>query len=239
MRKKFKVQSFDYTQDCPEQVEGQSAKCKVENDFRFSLLSRAQPYGRAFRSERGQTLIEALAAVAIAVIIITSLVTLGIATQRAASTSRNQNQNTRYGEETLELIRSIRDAKLAGSVRNGTTTLPYGCNSSSSCSFADLYTSPYVGVAPFYFTLSSALVPGGCTAGGSPVDCYQLSKVTTGATALIGSTIYTRTIKIWDSGVLIDPDPEDKVKFVEVIITWTDQGGTHTSDTTTKLTNFK
>lgn len=204
-------------------------KNKFKNFLHFTFSSAY--------SSSGQTLIEALAAITIAVIIVTSLVTLGITTQRAASTSRNQNQNTRYGEETLELIRSIRDAKLAGSVR-GMTTLT--CNSTNSCSFADLYNSPYVGVTPVYFTLSSGLVTGGCTSGASTVDCYQLSKNANSNPITISSTVYSRAIKIWDTGSTTDAnDPEDKVKFVEVLITWSDQGGTHTSDTTTKLTNFR
>lgn len=217
MRKKWKVASV---------------KWKVKKTLNFQLST--------FNSEGGQTLVEALAAVAVAVIIVTSLVTLGIATQRAASTSRNQNQNTKYGEETLELIRSIRDAKFSGSVRGVTA---FACNTTNSCSFADLYTSPFVSptsFTPVYFTLSSALVTAGCTSGVSSVDCYQLTKAAGSTPVQIGSTIYSRAIKIWDSANTTDTnDPADKVKFVEVLITWSDQGGIHTSDTTTKLTNFK
>lgn len=215
----------------------QSLKCKVKKTFEQSSALRAYYQLLTFNSEKGQTLIEALAAIAVAVIIVTSLVTLGIATQRAANTSRNQSQNTRYGEETLELIRSIRDAKLSGSVRGVTA---FTCNSTNSCSFADLYTSPYIGVTPYYFTLSPGLVTNGCTSGAGNVDCYQLTKNSNSTPVQIGSTIYSRVIKVWDTGSTSDPnDPEDKVKFVEVIVTWSDQGGTHTSDTTTKLTNFK
>jgi Tfp pilus assembly protein PilV len=197
-------------------------------------------------SQEGQTLIEALAAIAVAVIIVTSLVTLGIATQRAASTSRNQNQNTRYGEETLEVIRSIRDAKLTGSIRNDTAL---GCNSTTSCSFIDLF-SINIGTSNLhYFKISSdgttgapVTVTNGCTT--FTVSCYQLIWVATSTTPPtpdpIGTTIYNRTIKVWDSGSTLDAnDPSDKVKFVEVSVTWSDQGGSHTSKTTTKLTNFK
>lgn len=203
-------------------------------------------------SEAGQTLVEAIVAIAIAVVIVTALVTLGIGTQRAANTSRNQNQNTRYGEETIELLRSIRDLKKDNSIRS-TSMSAFSCSSTNTCKFSDLFSttnpSPMQGTdtsGGYYFTLSDGPVTGGCVLG--TVDCYQLTRDTTGTfQAIPGTTIYTRRIRIYDSGtpVTVTPtpatpiDPSNKVKFVEVIIRWTDAAGNHDSVTTTKFTNFK
>lgn len=203
----------------------QNGKLKTKKTLNFQLST--------LNSEGGQTLIEALAAIAVAAIIVTALVTLGISTQRAANTSRNQNQNTLYGQETLELIRSVRDAKLPGSIR-GVTAL--GCNSTNSCTFTDLF-STNIGNSSLRFKLSAAPVVGGCN--GGTTACYQLT-VSNPSPDPIGTTIYSRVIKVWDTNTTSHPtDPSNKVKFVEVTITWTDSAGTHESITSTKLTNFK
>lgn len=178
---------------------------------------------------RGQTLVEAIVAIAVAMVIVTAIVTLGIGTQRAANTSRNQNQNTRYGEEALELIRSIRDANLAASIKST------GLTCDPNCKFTDLFSAAnFLGVTPIYFTLAYNNV--GCS--GGTVACWQLTKVASGTGLAISGTIYTRTIKMWDKAGDAT-DPADKVKFVEATITWTDASGPHNSVTSTKLTNFK
>ena len=202
----------------------ENGKWKVKT-FNFQLST--------FNSEGGQTLVEAIVAIAIAVVIVTALVTLGIGTQRAANTSRNQNQNTRYGEETLEIIRSIRDLSIAGSIR-GTTA--YSCN--PDCKFVDLF-NRNLGATGLTFHL----VRNGSCSGG--VTCNQLCRdnavYCTGQTNQIsGGTIpYTRTIKIYDSGSLGGNDPYNKVLFVDVTITWTDSAGAHNSVSTTKFTTYR
>jgi type II secretory pathway pseudopilin PulG len=185
------------------------------------------------RSEKGQTLVEAIVAIAVAVIIVTSLVSLGIGTQRAANTSRNQNQNTRYGEETIEIVRSIRDANLPGAFNSLTT---FSCN--PGCRFSDLFSNTqFFGTSGIYFSLPLAMTPGGCT--GVVTTCWELSVVGNNSPQPFQG-IYSRTIKISDSGNTTDPvDPAHKVKTVEVVISWTDAGGAHSSVTTTKLTNFR
>lgn len=60
-------------------------------------------------SKSGQTLIEAIAAVGITVIIASSLMALGVATIRSATVSRNRSQAVSYAQEGIEAVRSIRD----------------------------------------------------------------------------------------------------------------------------------
>jgi Tfp pilus assembly protein PilW len=193
-----------------------------------------------WHEEKGQTLVEAIVAITIAVIIVTALVTLGLSTQRAANTSRNQNQNTRYGEEAIEIIRNIRDNDTPGSIRS-TNMGAFTCSATVSCRFNDLFSvsdpSPLRDDATFdgyYFTLIQNGT-GGCT-----LDWCLQSSLTTPTFDTIPGTIYSRRIRIFDTGSSTHAtDPSTKVKSVEVTIRWSDASGNHDSVTTTKFTDYK
>ena len=60
-------------------------------------------------SRRGQSLIEALAAIAVTMLVVTSLVGLGVSAIRSATVSRNRALAVAYAQEAMEAIRSIRD----------------------------------------------------------------------------------------------------------------------------------
>ena len=60
-------------------------------------------------SRRGQSLIEALAAIAVTMLVVTSLVGLGVSAIRSATVSRNRALAVSYAQEAMEAIRSIRD----------------------------------------------------------------------------------------------------------------------------------
>lgn len=60
-------------------------------------------------SRRGQSLIEALAAIAVTMLVVTSLVGLGVSAIRSATVSRNRASAVSYAQEGMEAIRSIRD----------------------------------------------------------------------------------------------------------------------------------
>lgn len=198
-------------------------------------------------NQSGQTLVEAIVAIAIAVVLVTAVVALAIQTQRAAQTSRNQSQNTRYGEEALEKIRNIRDLNLTGSIRS-TNMTSFTCFGTNTCKFSDLYSvtspSPLAGTnasGGYYFILAYNAT--GCGGAG----CWDLTRDTSGAFQTISGTIYSQRIRVWDNGQTfaaqpnpaLNPDPIDRVKFVEVTIRWTDAAGDHNSTATTKLTNFR
>ena len=67
-------------------------------------------YNSTFRASRGgQTLIEAMVAIAIAMLVVTALIGLGVRTIRAATISRNISVAASYAQQGIEAIRSIRD----------------------------------------------------------------------------------------------------------------------------------
>lgn len=67
-------------------------------------VPRSLPAGR-----QGQSLVEAMAAVAVTFLVVTALVVLAIGAVRSATASRNQSQAVQYVQEGIEAVRSIRD----------------------------------------------------------------------------------------------------------------------------------
>lgn len=61
------------------------------------------------RVRRGQSLIEAIIALAIALIVITGLVVLAVGAVRTATLSKNRSLAVQYAQEGIEALRSIRD----------------------------------------------------------------------------------------------------------------------------------
>ena len=61
-------------------------------------------------SEVGQTLIEALLSVAVAIIVVVALVGVGITSMRTANFGKNQAEAVRLARQNLEILRSQRDA---------------------------------------------------------------------------------------------------------------------------------
>ena len=68
---------------------------------------------RLYISRRGQTLVEAVAAIALTIIVTTSLVGLGVGAIRSATVARNRSKATAYAQEAIEALRSIRDRSYA------------------------------------------------------------------------------------------------------------------------------
>lgn len=67
-----------------------------------------------FSKESGQTLVEALLAVAFAVVVVVALVGVGITAMRTADYGKNQAEATRLSTQALEYLRSQRDAGWSG-----------------------------------------------------------------------------------------------------------------------------
>src|SRR3990167_5991535 len=105
------------------------------------------------KNEKGQSLIELLVALGIGVIIISSLVSLGNASTRRATGSRQENEASKLSQEGLEIMRHIRDSALPGAVRIG----PCG-----NCNWNDLYGISFSGSATSYRVAFNA--GGGCPA---------------------------------------------------------------------------
>lgn len=61
-------------------------------------------------SQKGQTLVESLLAVAVSVIVVVALVGVGITSMRTASFGRDQAEAVRLASQALEILRSQRDS---------------------------------------------------------------------------------------------------------------------------------
>jgi Tfp pilus assembly protein PilV len=61
------------------------------------------------KMKKGQSLVEAIVALAIALIVITGLVVLAVGAVRTATLSKNRSLAVQYAQEGIEALRSIRD----------------------------------------------------------------------------------------------------------------------------------
>ncbi len=84
-------------------------------------------------SNKGQTLVEALLSVAVAVIVVVALVGVGITAMRTANFGRDQAEAVRQASQMMELLRSQRDTDWASfnSVMISCTTATPCCLNSS------------------------------------------------------------------------------------------------------------
>ena len=141
------------------------------------------------KSQKGQGLVETLMAVAVAVIVVTSLVSLAIFALRNSKQSSYASQATQIAETQLQYLRSYRDNSLTpwadfispatGGTPNCTGTLP-ACGSapaSTFCHSSDVG-APIANVAtstPFTFYYSLNCIPSGsCTSTGGLVRASVL-----------------------------------------------------------------
>lgn len=86
------------------------------------------------KSEKGQTLIEAVVTLGVALVIIGSIVALANASNRRATLARQSTQASKLAEEGMEIIRNIRDVNYEEAVFVGGT-----CSDLDPCSWSDLY----------------------------------------------------------------------------------------------------
>ncbi|EKD65260.1 MAG: hypothetical protein ACD_50C00146G0002 [uncultured bacterium] len=68
---------------------------------------------RAFKSQKGQTLIEALVSLSIAVTIIGAITVVVISSLNNAIFTRNQNQATQYAQEGIETVKRISQSQVS------------------------------------------------------------------------------------------------------------------------------
>ena len=92
-------------------------------------LSLSKPEGICM-CNKGQTLVEALLATAVAITVIVALVGVGINSMRVANYSKNQAEATKLAREQLELLRNFRDTSASWS--NFSTSVA-SCVVGSSC----------------------------------------------------------------------------------------------------------
>lgn len=93
---------------------------------------------RNIQSKKGQTLIEAVVALAIALLLITSVLTLVNRSNARATNARQSTQASKLAQEGMEIVRNIRDVDAEDAVRVGAG----GCGSPPKyCKWSDLYTA--------------------------------------------------------------------------------------------------
>jgi len=164
--------------------------------------------------ERGQALLEILVALAIGVIIATAFVTLGVVSVRNSSFSKNQVNATKFAQEGIEAMISIRDQDTVGAVIGNGSDNQWSklvVNSSfGSCSGS---TDPLVACSGDF---------GLCFLGSE--HCINKNIVET-----IG--LFQRKIRITDDVL--------NVKNVTVIVWWSDGQGLHKSVLSRKLQKEK
>ena len=78
---------------------------------------------RSLLARKGQSLVEAVVAIGIALIVITGLVVLAVGAVRSATLSRNRSLAVQYAQEGLEALRSVRDRDFTELPDSGTSKL--------------------------------------------------------------------------------------------------------------------
>ncbi len=75
------------------------------------------------RALKGQSLVEAIVAIGITILVVTGLVVLAIGAVRSATVSKNRSLAVQYAQEGTEALRSIRDRSFAELPVGGTNRL--------------------------------------------------------------------------------------------------------------------
>jgi Tfp pilus assembly protein PilV len=171
-----------------------------------------QSFGSLKNNESGQSLIEVLIALLVAVLMIGAMTIATITSLRNSTFSQNQSQATKYAQESIELVRANRD-------RGGQVTLVEN-GRTVEYQFFQLWTkkmSDICGLDTCYFSINPATL--------------SLAQITSADTTVVLNDTFKRQIAISDTATSFQ-----KEKNLQVIITWTDSSGSHESKLTTVLT---
>ncbi|MDQ3098433.1 MAG: hypothetical protein M3Q44_01685 [bacterium] len=181
-------------------------------------------------NQEGQSLVEVVIALGIAVIIVIAFTNATITSVRNSQFSKNQNLATKYAQESLELIRAVRDQNTSGSVTDG----------GSLSSWGDLWginlnvvtNTGVTGMTGYCFNLNKANLTLTKRAGTTP--CAD----TNGSGTILDENldnlgVFYRKINITDDGTTLTK------KQISVRVYWSDNRGQHKTDVTTFLTNWQ
>jgi len=194
-------------------------------------------------NDKGQTLLEVIAAIAIASLVIASMLSLATKSNRNANFARSTAQASKIAQQGIEVIRNIRDENEQDYV---TTDL---C--SSGCRWSDMYStnlSPLANLSYYNFYLVRP--PSGCPAA-AVSWCIFYGTGTPGPNPENISTDlgnFTRVVRIEDDN--FRPDGSDNAcnsatltntssKLVIVIVKWDDPSGSHTSEVSSCITAIR
>lgn len=158
-------------------------------------------------SNKGQSLMELMIVVAVAMIVIGALTFATITSLRNAYFSKNQLQATKFAQEGIEKIRSIRD-------RDGTVITSFG---TPTANFSALWNVKII----------EACSPQPCNFVLDPLN-NSLAQINNSSENLGES--FQRFIQITD-----DVSTYQDKKTITVVVSWLDFSGTHQSKLTTYL----
>jgi len=133
--------------------------------------------------EAGQTLIELVIAIGLAVVLVGALLNLSSSSNQRAALTRQANQATRLTQEGMELVRNIRNV-------NAVAVRPFGW-----ISFSELYNSDLVGDIPFY------LRPPGPNPACIASESWCLNAAVGSEDILVDNLTFSRTIFIADDTI--------------------------------------
>ncbi len=182
------------------------------------------------KNDKGQTLIEVVITLGIALIIITSIMVLVNASNRRATIARQSTQASKLAQEGMEIVRNIRDVDNDQAVQEGLT-----CTAASPCSWSDLYGDP---VNTFSARLEKP----------STGDCSISESwcLVSGIETVLN--IFTRTVQISDDNISGEsvicadsPTPleSENIKRVTVNVSWESPIGDQEREVVSCLSNWR
>lgn len=181
--------------------------------------------------EKGQSLIEVLIVLVVGAIMLSGLSVVVISSMRNAQYAESQIQATKYAQEAIDQIQSIRDANLYGSVKY------FDSGVTKDGQFSDFFTLAFnettgCGTNGRYFNLVSGTVNG--------TTQEILQEVPCGSSNIdLGDKGLTRQILITDqpgTDMLSGQDYYKVEKNLDVKVNWHDGAGEHSSNLETLLT---
>lgn len=163
-------------------------------------------------NEQGTTLIETLVAIALAIVVVVAMVSLGISSQRNANFAKNQLVASKLSQEGMEAVRSVRD--------NGGSNLISSCFSNTTWNgLWNDQVNTLCGGTLFILSFDSVN------------NVWDLIRDNLPETV---QTIFSRQVSITD-----DASTYSYQKVVTVTTTWVDSSGTHNSQVVDYLTKWK
>jgi Tfp pilus assembly protein PilV len=165
-------------------------------------------------NQSGQSLLEVIIALGIAVAIIISFTNATINAVRSAQYAKNQNQATKLAQETIEIVRTIRDQDR--DIGSGDTWSELWTTNMSATQ-TNGYKGECYSLDKQNFSLAKAASTSSCDANRDQVI----------------DEIFFRKINISDDGSILTK------KTIKVEIYWLDNKGTHSAEVSTILTKWQ
>jgi hypothetical protein len=184
-------------------------------------------------SDKGQTLIEVIAAIGIGSIIIVALLSLATRSNRNANFASTSSQATKLSQQGLEIIRNIDSVNFPGAVTRLAACDPM-------CNMTNIYSETYGNLAGQYNFVLVKLNTGVCV-GINESWCLDYGGLTDPPLEEISADLgnFTREVRIEDAdNPCNDTLPPTESKLVTVVVRWDDPSGSHDAQVSTCISNL-